>query len=104
MPLAVGTLETYGYPAVLAAADSMLKAGRVTLTNYESCASGRYLISIRGPVAEVKQAMAAGLEMVEKLPGNAQVESHIIIPNPTENIETVMPMSFSEASEPFRVQ
>lgn len=103
MPVAVGTLEAYGYPAVLAAADAMLKAGRVTLTNYESCASGRYLISIRGSVAEVKQAMEAGIETVQKLPGSAKVESHILIPNPTENIEAVLPVNFSEDSEPFRV-
>jgi microcompartment protein CcmL/EutN len=103
MPLAVGMLEAYGYPAVLAAADAMVKAGRVTLTSYESCASGRYLISIRGPVSEVKMAMEAGIEMVGQLPGNAQLESHILIPNPTENIETVMPIHFDETSEPFRV-
>ena len=102
MPVAVGMLEAYGYPAVLAAADTMVKAGRVTLTNYASCASGRYIISIRGPVSEVKMAMAAGTEVVEKLPGDAQLESYVLIPNPTENIEAVMPIDFNGASEPFR--
>lgn len=104
MPLAVGMIEAYGYPAVLAAADAMVKAGRVTLTNKASCASGRYIISIRGSVAEVKRAMAAGKDTVEKLPGNAQLESHIVIPNPTENIETVMPIDFTEVSDPYRVE
>jgi carbon dioxide concentrating mechanism protein CcmK len=31
MPAAVGTIETLGFPAVLAAADAMVKAGAVTL-------------------------------------------------------------------------
>jgi hypothetical protein len=31
---AVGSIETKGFPAVLAAADAMLKAGRVTLVGY----------------------------------------------------------------------
>ncbi|MGF1602799.1 MAG: carbon dioxide-concentrating mechanism protein CcmK [Thermosynechococcaceae cyanobacterium] len=103
MPAAVGMIETYGYPAVLAAADAMVKAGRVTLAKYESCASGRYLISIRGPVSEVKQAMAAGIEVVEKLPGAAKVETYTIIPNPTENIEAVLPIYYTEEAEPYRV-
>ena len=102
MPVAVGMLETYGYPAVLAAADAMVKGGRVTLTNYASCASGRYLISIRGPVAEVNRAMEIGVETVKQLPGGAKVESHVLIPNPTENIEAVMPIDFNEKSEPYR--
>jgi carbon dioxide concentrating mechanism protein CcmK len=103
MPAAVGMIETYGYPAVLAAADAMVKAGRVTLSNYESCASGRYLISIRGPVSEVKRAMEAGIEVVAKLPEAAKMETYIIIPNPTENIEAVLPISYTEAAEPYRV-
>ncbi len=102
MPVAVGMLETYGYPAVLAAADAMVKGGRVTLTKYQSCASGRYLISIRGPVSEVKRAMEIGIETAKQLPGNAAVESHVLIPNPTENVETVMPIHYTEASEPYR--
>jgi microcompartment protein CcmL/EutN len=32
---AVGVIQTLGFPAVLAAADAMLKAGRVTLVYFE---------------------------------------------------------------------
>jgi carbon dioxide concentrating mechanism protein CcmK len=103
MPAAVGMIETYGYPAVLAAADAMVKAGSVTLAKYESCASGRYLISIRGPVAEVKRAMEAGIEAVEKLPEAAKVETYTIIPNPTENLEAVLPIYYTPEAEPYRV-
>ncbi len=103
MPAAVGMIETYGYPAVLVAADAMVKAGRVTLAKYESCASGRYLISIRGPVSEVKMAMEAGIAAAEKLPEAAKVEAYTIIPNPTENIEAVLPINYTEEAEPYRV-
>ncbi len=103
MPAAVGMMETYGYPAVLAAADAMVKAGSVTLANYESCASGRYLISIRGAVAEVKRAMEAGIAVVEGMPESAKVEAYIVIPNPTENVETVLPIHYEESAIPYRM-
>ncbi len=103
MGMAVGMIETVGYPAVLAASDAMLKAGRVALVNYESCASGRYMVSIRGPVSEVRSAMAAGMEMVESLPGDAEVVSHVIIPNPPDNLEAVLPICYSALAEPFRI-
>ena len=102
MPVAVGMIETYGYPAVLAAADAMVKAGRVALMGYESCASGRYVVSIRGSIGEVKQAMAAGIASVENMPGSAKVESHYLVPNPPENIEAVLPIGYTERSDPFR--
>jgi carbon dioxide concentrating mechanism protein CcmK len=103
MGMAVGMIETVGYPAVLAASDAMLKSGRVALVNYESCASGRYMVSIRGTIAEVRSAMEAGIEMVEKMPGDAEVVTHIIIPNPPDNIEAVLPIFYAPEAEPFRI-
>ncbi|MBE9030653.1 carbon dioxide-concentrating mechanism protein CcmK [filamentous cyanobacterium LEGE 11480] len=103
MAMAVGMIETVGYPSVLAAADAMLKSGRVALVNYESCASGRYLIAIRGPISEVRSAMEAGKEMVEKLPGDAEIVTHITIPNPPENLEAVLPIFYLAEAEPFRI-
>ena len=35
MPIAVGMIETKGFPAVVEAADAMVKAARVTLVGYE---------------------------------------------------------------------
>ncbi len=103
MAMAVGMIEAVGYPAILAAADAMLKAGNVALVNYESCASGRYMVAIRGPVSEVKAAMEAGIEMVAKLPGDAEVVSHVIIPNPPDNLEAVLPICYVAMAEPFRI-
>ena len=103
MGMAVGMIETVGYPSVLAASDAMLKAGRVALVNYESCASGRYMVSIRGPVSEVRSAMEAGIERVKAMPGDAEVVTNVIIPNPPDNLEAVLPIGYTALAEHFRI-
>ncbi|MFN5765977.1 MAG: BMC domain-containing protein, partial [Pseudanabaena sp.] len=35
MPIAIGMIETRGFPAIVEAADAMVKAARVTLVGYE---------------------------------------------------------------------
>ncbi|NEO34099.1 MAG: carbon dioxide-concentrating mechanism protein CcmK [Symploca sp. SIO3C6] len=101
MPAAVGVVETLGFPGVLAAADAMVKAGEVTIADYGRNESGRFMVTVRGKISEVTVAVAAGIEAVEKTYG-AQLTSHYIIPNPNENVETVLPIDFTEQSEPFR--
>lgn len=99
--VAVGALETKGFPAVLAAADAMVKAGRVTLVGYIRVGSARFTVNIRGDVSEVKAAMAAGIEAVENVFGGA-VESWVIIPRPDPNVECVLPIAFSPEVEQYR--
>ncbi|MGQ4647956.1 BMC domain-containing protein [Lyngbya aestuarii] len=101
MPAAVGTIETLGFPGVLAAADAMVKAGEVTLIGYEKNESGRFMVNVRGKISEVQVAVAAGLEAANKTYG-AEVTSYYIIPNPTENIEAVLPIDYTEEVEQFR--
>lgn len=101
MPMAVGVIETLGVPAVLAAADAMVKAGRVTLVYFGQAESARLLVAIRGNVSEVKAAMEAGIEAGEKVYGG-EVITHYIVPNPPENVVAVLPIDYTEASEPFR--
>jgi microcompartment protein CcmL/EutN len=101
MPLAVGVIETQGFPTVLAVADAMVKAGRVTLVKYERAESGRQFVAVRGPVSEVKQAVAAGIEAGEKLPNNAEITTYYIVPNPPDNLDAVLPIYFSNESEAF---
>ena len=103
MPFAVGVIETQGFTTVLAAADAAVKAGRVTIVRQERSESGRQFVAFRGPVSEVKQAMAAGIEAANKLPGSATVTTHYIVPNPPPNLEAVLPIDYSEESEPYRV-
>lgn len=99
--VAVGSLETKGFPGVLAAADAMVKAGRVTLVGYIRVGSARFTVNIRGDVSEVKTAMEAGIAAVEKTFG-ATLESWVIIPRPHENVECVLPIAYSEAVEQYR--
>lgn len=101
MPQAVGSLETKGFPPVLAAADAMVKAGRVTLVGYIRAGSARFAINIRGDVSEVKAAMAAGVEAAENSPGGV-LETWVIIPRPHENVVAVLPIDFNEDVEIFR--
>lgn len=101
MSQAVGSLETKGFPAVLAAADAMVKAGRVTLVGYIRVGSARFTVNIRGDVSEVKTAMAAGIDAVEKVHGGT-LESWVIIPRPDENVVAVLPIAFNDDVERFR--
>lgn len=98
---AVGALETKGFPGVLAAADAMVKAGRVTLVGYIRAGSARFTVMIRGDVSEVKAAMDAGIAAVEKAFG-ATLETWVIIPRPHENVVAVLPIDFSASVEEYR--
>lgn len=102
MPIAVGVIETMGFPAILAAADAMVKAGRVTVVSCDRAESGRFYVAIRGTNSEVKPALDAGVEAGNNVYGG-KVITHYIVPNPPENIETILPIDFTEESEPFRV-
>lgn len=101
MPKAVGSIETKGFPAVLAAADAMVKAGRITLVGYLRAGSARFTVNIRGDVSEVKRAVEAGVEAAKNTYGGT-VETWVIIPNPHENVETVLPIGYGEDVERFR--
>ena len=102
MPMAVGVIETLGFPAVLASADAMVKAAGVTIVYYGIAESGRLIVAVRGHVAEVQTAVAEGITAGEEVYGG-QVITHYIIPNPPENVETVLPIHFTSKSEPFRI-
>jgi microcompartment protein CcmL/EutN len=102
MPAAVGVIETLGFPSVLAAADAMVKAGAVTLVYFGQAESGRFLVAIRGRVSEVKTAVASGIAAGEQVYGG-EVITHYIIPNPSENIETVLPIEYTQKVEKFRM-
>ncbi|AVQ70562.1 MULTISPECIES: carbon dioxide-concentrating mechanism protein CcmK [Microcystis] len=98
---AVGSIETKGFPGILAAADAMVKAGRITIVGYLRAGSARFTLNIRGDVQEVKTAMAAGIEAVNKTEG-AALETWVIIPRPHDNVVAILPIDYSEAVEPFR--
>jgi microcompartment protein CcmL/EutN len=101
MPDAVGVIETLSFPSVLAAADAMVKAGRVVIVHYDIAESGEHIVAVRGPISEVKPSMAAGIEAAAT-PPNGKLVSHYIVPNPPENVIEVLPLQYTEISDDFR--
>jgi len=101
VPIAVGMIETRGFPAVVEAADAMVKAARVTLVGYEKIGSGRVTVIVRGDVSEVQASVAAGVESAKRVAGGEVVSTHIIA-RPDENLEFVLPIRYTEAVEQFR--
>jgi microcompartment protein CcmL/EutN len=102
MPAAVGVIQSLGFPSILAAADAMVKAGRVTLVYFDKAERGEFLVAVRGSVSEVDHAMAAGREAVKSTFGGELV-SHYTVPNPPDNIVAILPLEFTEASQDFWV-
>jgi microcompartment protein CcmL/EutN len=102
MPIAVGVIQTDGFPPVVAAADAMVKAGRVAIAQYGMAERAQFFVSIRGPVSEVNQSMEAGLAAVDETFGG-KVINWYIVPNPPENLETVLPIDYVPESEIFRI-
>jgi carbon dioxide concentrating mechanism protein CcmK len=100
--LAVGVIETIGFPGILAAADAMVKSGKVTLVSYEPSENGQFTVTIRGTIAEVRAAVEAGVEAVEKNVYNGKLFAHYIVPNPADNVVTVLPIDYTEVSNPFQ--
>ena len=100
---AVGSIESKGFPGILAAADAMVKAGRITIVGYIRAGSARFTLNIRGDVQEVKTAMKAGIDAIENTAG-ATMETWVIIPRPHENVVGVLPIDYSESVETFRLQ
>ena len=98
---AVGSIESKGFPGILAAADAMVKAGRITIVGYIRAGSARFTLKIRGVVQEVKVAIAAGIDAIERTEG-ATLETWVIIPRPHENVVGVLPIDYSDQVEQFR--
>ena len=59
MAEALGMIETRSFPAVVEAADAMVKAAKVELVSYEKTGGGYTTAIIRGDVAAVKAACDA---------------------------------------------
>jgi len=100
MPIAVVTIETHGFPASLAAADAMVKAGRVTLIKIAPADSGHQYVVVRGPNAEVKMALEAGLKAANACHGDGAY-AHTLIPRPTANVIQTLELDFTEDAMPF---
>jgi ethanolamine utilization protein EutM len=86
---ALGMIETTSFPAMVEAADAMVKAAKVELVAYEKTGGGHVTAIVRGDVAAVKAAVEAGARGAEKV--GAVVSVHVI-PRPHANVDQTLPL------------
>ncbi len=79
---ALGLIETQGLVAALHATDEMLKAASVELVGKEKIGAAYVTIIVRGDVAAVQAAVAAGKQSVERLQGTLILADVISRPHP----------------------
>lgn len=85
---AVGLLETRGFPAMVGAADAMLKSADVQLAAYETTGAGLCTIIIRGKIADVVMAADVGILEAERI---GEFHAVMIIPRPLADLEDTLP-------------
>ena len=90
---ALGVIETRSFPAVVEAADAMVKAAKVDLVTYEKTGGGYVSVVVRGDVAAVKASCDAGQIAASRV---GEVVAVHVIARPHANVDTVMPIGRSE--------
>lgn len=81
---ALGLVETRGFVPAVEAADAMCKTARVRLVRYELTHGARVTVLVRGPVADVEAAVAAGSAAAARL---GEVLATHVIPAPDPQLE-----------------
>ena len=89
MAEALGMIECRSYPAMVEAADAMVKAAKVELVSYEKTGGGYVTAVIRGDVAAVKAACEAGQAGAAKV---GEIVAVHIIARPHSNVDMVLPL------------
>lgn len=97
----VGLLETKGFPAMVGAADAMLKSAEVHLASYETIGAGLCTAIVRGNVADVAVAIEAGMYEAERI---GEFHSLMIIPRPLDDLELVLPLNQCWIDQPQPVR
>lgn len=99
---AVGLLETRGFPAMVGAADAMLKAGDVYFASYEIIGAGLCTAIIRGSVADVAVAVEAGMYEAERI---GELNAVMVIPRPLDELEQTLPLAscWIEKAKPLQL-
>ncbi len=93
---ALGMIEARSFPAMVEAADAMVKAAKVELVSFEETGGGYVTAVVRGDVAAVKAAVQAGIQNAEKV--GELIASHVIA-RPHVNIDLVLPLGRREEAE-----
>ena len=89
MAEALGMIETRSFPAMVEAADAMVKAAKVELVGMEKTGGGYVTAVVRGDVAAVKAAVDAGVRGAEKV---GEVTATHVIARPHVNVDAVLPL------------
>jgi carbon dioxide concentrating mechanism protein CcmO len=96
--LAIGLLETRGFPPMVGAMDAMLKAADVYISAYEKTGAGFCTAIIRGTVSNVTFALDAGMAVAETI---GELRSIMVIPRPLEDLESTLPTASCWLELPF---
>lgn len=87
-PYAIGLLETQGFTAVFEAIDTACKAANVVVLGKEKLGGGYVTVIIKGDVAAVNAAVAAGQAKVQGL--GKLIAAHVIA-RPSEGVLSLLP-------------
>jgi carbon dioxide concentrating mechanism protein CcmO len=98
--LAIGLLETRGFPAMVGAADAMLKSANVQLASYELIGDGLCTAIIRGNVADVAVAVDAGMQEAERI---GELHAVMVIPRPLDDLEETLPVASCWLERPLEL-
>jgi len=100
--MAVGLLETRGFPAMVGACDAMLKAAEVALAGYETIGSGLCTAIIRGTVSNVAIALDVGMLEAERI---GELHAVMLVPRPLDDLDQTLPLAscWIEEMQPLRM-
>ena len=90
---ALGMVETKGLVGMVEAADTMVKAAKVTIIGYEKVGGGLVTAIVRGDVAAVKSATDAGAAAARRV---GELVSVHVIPRPHGSLEEVLPIGTTD--------
>jgi ethanolamine utilization protein EutM len=96
MAEALGMIECRSFPAMVEAADAMVKAAKVELVSYEKTGGGYVTAVVRGDVAAVKAAVQAGVHNAERV---GELTTSHVIARPHVNVDVVLPLGRGEEAE-----
>ena len=86
---ALGMIECRSFPAMVEAADAMVKAAKVELVSYEKTGGGYTTAVVRGDVAAVRAACDAGRTAGARV---GDVVSVHVIARPHSGVEMTIPL------------
>ena len=89
MAEALGMIETRSYPAMVEAADAMVKAAKVELVAFQNTGGGYVTAVVRGDVAAVKAACDAGRAGAARV---GEIVAVHVIARPHNNVDEVLPL------------